>query len=233
MKKISIVCVLVALASIFFSCEKETILNKSENSLLENKTNGIDLSQVPNYLDGKLILNVDTLERFGDNLISFYDGEDNLIYNFSSKENFYNWVKYRTNGSKIIKIDESMDFLSDYADKCGAIAYYEQTGEILEEYQLVADSIAKIFTGKNKNLIMVLHDLVACTGSEYAVVGAFWPSFGSFNNKTTSVEAPLCLISALCDLKWFRATRFYITSFAGSLDHVGNFDNKAESLCLF
>ena len=233
MKKIGIVCVLVALASIFFSCEKETILNNSENSLLENKTNGIDLSQVPNYLDGKLILNLDTLERFGDNLISFYDGEDNLIYNFSTKENFYNWVKYRTNGSKIIEIDEAMDFLSDYADKCGAIAYYNQTGEILEEYQLVSDSIASLFTGKDKNLVMVLHDLVACSGSEYAVVGGTWPSFGYFNNKTSSVEAPLCLLAALCDLKWFRGTRLYITSFNGSLDHLGNFDNKAESLFLF
>lgn len=233
MKKISIVCVLVALASIFFSCEKETILNNSENSLLENKTNGIDLSQVPNYLDGKLILNIDTLERFGDNLISFYDGEDNLIYNFSSKEYFYNWVKYRTNGSKIIKIDESMDFLSDYADKCGAIAYYEQTGEILEEYQLVADSIESLLTAKEKNTIMILHDDPNFTGAEYCVIGATWPSLGSFCNKTASVEAPVCLLATLCDLKWFRGTRFYIFSFRSGLAHLGNYCDKAESVFLF
>jgi len=233
MKKISIICTILSLTFIFLSCDKETLFNNNENNVSQNKTEGIDLSEVSNYLDGQLILDLDTLESFGDNLISFYDGEDNLIYNFSTKENFYNWVKSRTNGSKIIEIDEAMDFLSDYADKCGAIAYYNQTGEILEEYQLVSDSIASLFTGKDKNTIMVLHDSPCQTGTEYCVIGAIWPSLGSFCNKAESVQAPVCLLAALCDLKWFKGSRFYVFSFGPGLDHLGLFCNKAESVFLF
>jgi len=216
----------------FISCDKETNFDNQINNETQNKTGGIDLSQVSNYLDGQLILDLDTLERFGDDLISVYDGGENLVYNFSTKENFYNWVKYRPNGSEIIKRDEAIDFLSDYAEKCGAIAYYEQTGEILEAYQIVADSIANSFVSKEKNTIMILHDLPQYTGTEYPVIGAFWPSFGGFNNKAESVQAPVCLISALCDLKWFRGWRLYITSFRGGLDHLGNYCNRAESCCL-
>ena len=147
---------------LFISCEKETIIDNSDSNISHNKTEGIDLLQVSNYLDGQLILDLDTLERFGDNLISVYDGGDNLIYNFSTKENFYNWVKYRPNGSEIIKRDEAIDFLSDYAEKSGAIAYYEQTGEILEAFQLAADSIANLFASKEKNTIMVQIGRASC-----------------------------------------------------------------------
>jgi hypothetical protein len=214
------------------SCEKETIIDNSDSNISQNKTEGIDLSQVSNYLDGQLILDLDTLERFGDDLISVYDGGDNLIYNFSTKENFYNWVKYRPNGSKIIKIDEAMDFLSDYAEKSGTIAYNEQTGEILEEYQLVSDSIANLFVAKEKNLYTVLYDGTVLSGSNYQLILTFHPTFGSFNNKAESAQVYLCLISTLCDKTWFRGSRFYFLGFNGQLDDLGNWRNKAESSCL-
>lgn len=233
MKSIKIISLISIMALFFISCEKETIIDSSDSNISQNKTEGIDLSQVSNYLDGQLILNLDTLERFGDDLISVYDGGDNKIYNFSTKENFYNWVKYRPKGKEIIERDEAIDFLSDYAEKCGAIAYYEQTGEILEAYQIVADSIANSFVSKEKNTIMVLYDGLNRTGSFYMVVGAFWPSFGSFNNKAESAQVPLNLLTSLCDRTWFRGKRLHlILQFGANIDHLGDFCNKAESVCL-
>lgn len=232
MKKISIICVLVALASIFFSCEKETILNNSENSLLENKTNGIDLSQVPNYLDGKLIFNLDSLDRIGDNLISIYDQSNNLILNFSTKTNFYSWANNQPHGKDIIDRDMAIDFLSDYADKSGAISYYDQTGNILPSYQQVEDSIAALFVTKGKNLYTVLYDGLTLTGGTYQLILTFHPTFGSFNNKAESAHIYLCAISALCDKTWFRGSRMYFLGINGDMNDLGYWRNKFESCCL-
>lgn len=233
MKSIIIISLITIMALFFMSCEKETNFDNPINNETQNKTGGIDLSTVSNYLDGQLILNLDTLERFGDNLISVYDGGDNLIYNFSTKEKFYNWVKNQSHGKEIIERDEAIDFLSDYAEKCGAIAYYDQTGEILEAFQLAADSIANLFASKEKNTIMVLYDGLNRTGSFYVPIGVLWPSFGSFNNKAESAQVPLNLLTSLCDRTWFRGKRLHlILQFGANIDHLGDFCNKAESVCL-
>ncbi len=232
MKKISIICTILSLTFIFLSCDKETLFNNNENNVSQNKTEGIDLSQVPNYLDGKLILNLDSLDRIGDNLISIFDQNQNLILNFSTKSNFYSWANSQPHGKDIIDRDMAIDFLSDYADKSGAIAYYDQTGNILPSYQVVEDSIAALFVTKGKNLYTVLYDGLTQSGATYQLILTFHPTFGSFNNKTESARVYLCAISALCDKTWFRGARFYFVGFNGPVNDYGNWRNRFESCCL-
>lgn len=232
MKKIIIISTILSLVFIFLSCDQETISDNSGNNISESKTDGIDLSQVPNYLDGTLILKLDTLDRIGDNLISIYDQSNNLILNFSTKTNFYSWANSQPHGKDIIDRDMAIDFLSDYADKSGAIAYYEQTGNILPAYQQVEDSIADLFVTKGKNLYTVLYDGLTQSGATYQLILTFHPSFGSFNNKAESARVYLCAISALCDLTWFRGSRFYFLGFNGPVNDYGRWRNKFESCCL-
>lgn len=232
MKKISIICTILSLTFIFLSCDKETNLDNPGNYYLESKTSGIDLSQVPNYLDGKLILNLNSLDRIGDNLISIFDQNQNLILNFSTKSNFYSWANSQPHGKDIIDRDMAIDFLSDYADKSGAIAYYDQTGNILPSYQVVEDSIANLFVSKGKNLYTVLYDGLIQSGGTYQLILTFHPSFGSFNNKAESAHIYLCAISALCDKTWFRGARMYFLGINGDMDDFGYWRNKFESCCL-
>jgi len=212
MKKIFLFTIIVAVAFIFVSCDKEKNNEKKSN----NKSVSIDMMKLPVYYNGVEMNclmedfkkpaskggDMEEVSLVFEDAIHIFD-EDAAFYDFCLEEEMMDI--YGTN--------QKLDLIYAKAEVLGLTEIEDEVGydEIpIEMHQYWSQVFSTSIPEADRNLAGRLFSGQNCTQDSKGFIPVFYPSFGDFNNKARSFE--ICGILShgwMCTKKWFGGPRMW------------------------
>lgn len=238
MKRLIFFSFLAASLLLTISCQKDENQIQNESTNKNIKTDPISWTC---YYDGSPIINFNGSLNY---VVSLTDFQTNTIYCFTSDQLFYQWASnqnYIINGRRLdlADMDTRLNSIYTYAMTTGADDYYEQTGQIRADVQIMIDELQNKYSNQNEPKAFLWHDLYDNPMYSTLIWSSglgFAPSLNNARNKTESLKLYAASLSCMvgCDYKWFGGAKRYFVGFGYHQTEdlnapYFNFANKMES----
>lgn len=231
---------LALLTSLVISCSKKEDVKVEPQLTKESKVDiyslkeedpesKVGITKMRYFLDGKEVLAFNKHSNIESSITVYYAKFPGKMFQFTTRESFKKWaLSYSTSfGNKLLESSRQMDEINKLATNKN---FNENDKQLLNALASYKPSFSE--TLLKSTAVLVLYEHIEFNGNNKTYpLGAPIPSFGSFNNVTSSFKA-MGGSGALCDKKWFGGARFYFLAapyihFRNLVDH--DYNDKAES----